>query len=106
MLGDVNSSLHSGPNACYCSVLDLLSSQTEIYWIIILPFLSCGIEARSLPLREENRLIVFESRILRGVFGCKRVQVADHRKLHSEELHNLYSPPTFNPLKMKRICFI
>jgi hypothetical protein len=45
-------------------------------------------------LREERRLIVFENRVLRGVFGAKRNEVTgDWRKLHNEELNDLYSLP-------------
>jgi hypothetical protein len=45
-------------------------------------------------LREEHTLRVFENRVLRRIFGPKRDEVpADWRKLHNEELHNLYSPP-------------
>jgi hypothetical protein len=37
---------------------------------------------------------VFEDRIVRGIFGPKRDEVTgEWRKLHSEELHNLYSSP-------------
>jgi hypothetical protein len=43
-------------------------------------------------LREEHRLRMFENRILRRIFGPKRDEVmGELRKLHSEELHNLYS---------------
>jgi hypothetical protein len=35
---------------------------------------------------------VFENRVLRGIFGPKRDEViGGERKLHDEELHNLYS---------------
>jgi hypothetical protein len=45
-------------------------------------------------LREEHRLRVFENRVLRRIFGPKRDEVTgEWRKLHSEELHNLYSSP-------------
>jgi hypothetical protein len=45
-------------------------------------------------LREDNRLRVFENRVLRRTFGPKRDEVTgEWRKLHSEELHNLYSSP-------------
>jgi hypothetical protein len=38
---------------------------------------------------------VFESRVLRRIFGPKRDEVTgDRRKLHNEELHNLYSLPS------------
>jgi hypothetical protein len=37
---------------------------------------------------------VFENRVLRRIFGPKREEVTgDWRKLHNEELHNLYSSP-------------
>jgi hypothetical protein len=37
---------------------------------------------------------VFENRVLRSIFGPKRDEVTgDWRKLHNEELHNLYSSP-------------
>jgi hypothetical protein len=39
-------------------------------------------------------LRVLENRVLRRIFGPKRDEVTgDWRKLHNEELHNLYSPP-------------
>jgi len=45
-------------------------------------------------LREERRVRVFENRVLRGVFGAKRVEVTgEWRKLHNEELSDLYSVP-------------
>jgi hypothetical protein len=38
---------------------------------------------------------VFESRVLRRIFGPKRDEVTGGwRKLHNEELHNLYSSPS------------
>ena len=52
-----------------------------------------GCETWSLTLREEHRLRVFESRVLR-VFGPKRDEVTgEWRKLHKEELNDLYSLP-------------
>jgi hypothetical protein len=48
-----------------------------------------------LTLRKEHRLRVFENRMLRRIFGPKRDEVAGGwRKLHNEELHNLYSTPS------------
>jgi hypothetical protein len=53
-----------------------------------------GCETWSLTLREEHRLRVFENRVLRRIFGTKRDEVTgEWRKLHNEELHNLYSSP-------------
>jgi len=39
-------------------------------------------------------LRVFVNRVLRGICGSERDEVAgDWRKLHKEELHNLYASP-------------
>jgi hypothetical protein len=58
----------------------------------ILPVVFCGCETWSLTLREEHRLRVFENRVLTRIFGPKRDDVMGKwRKLHNEELHNLYS---------------
>jgi hypothetical protein len=45
-------------------------------------------------LREERRLRVFENRVLGRVFEPKRDEVTgEWRKLHNEELNDLYSLP-------------
>jgi hypothetical protein len=52
-------------------------------------------EAGSLILREKHRLKVFENRVLRKISGPKRDEATGGwRKLHNEELHNLYSLPS------------
>jgi hypothetical protein len=54
-----------------------------------------GCETWSLKLREEHRLKLFENRVLRRIFGPKRDEVIERwRKLHNEELHNVYSSPS------------
>ena len=59
----------------------------KIYRTIILPVVY-GCETWSLTLR------VFENRVLRRVFGPKRDEVTgEWRKLHNEELSDLYSLP-------------
>ena len=53
-----------------------------------------GCENWSLTLREECRLRVFENRVLRRIFGPKMDEVTvEWRKLHNEELNDLYSSP-------------
>jgi hypothetical protein len=65
---------------------------TRIYKTIILPVVLYGCETWSLTLREEHRLRVFENRVLRGILGPKRDEVTgEWRKLHNEELRDLYS---------------
>jgi hypothetical protein len=62
---------------------------------IILPVVLYGCETWSLTIREEHRLRVFENRVLRRIFGPKRDEVIGcWRKLHKEELHNLYCSPS------------
>jgi hypothetical protein len=64
----------------------------RIYRTIILPVVLHGLETWSVTLREEHRLRMFENRVLRRLIGLKRDDVTGvWRKLHSEELHNLYS---------------
>jgi hypothetical protein len=68
--------------------------KVKIYKTIILPVVLYGCETWSLTLREEHRLRVFENRVPRRIFGPKRDDVTgEWRKLHNEELHNLYSSP-------------
>jgi len=97
---EIKSRLKSG-NACYYSVQTLLSSsllsknlKIEIYRTIIVPVVLYGCETWSLTLREERRLRVFENRLLRRIFGPKRDEVTgEWRKLHNEELNDLYFSP-------------
>jgi hypothetical protein len=65
----------------------------KIYKTVILSDVLYGCETWSLTLREEHRLRVFENRELRRIFGPKREEEGSWRKLHNDELHNLYSSP-------------
>ena len=59
---------------------------------IILPVVLYGYDTWSLTLRKEHRLRVFENRVLRRIFGPRRDGVTgEWRKLHNEELNDLYS---------------
>jgi len=54
-------------------------------------------------LREGRRLRVFENRVLRRVFGPKRDEVTgEWRKLHNEELSDLYTLPNIVRLVKSR----
>jgi hypothetical protein len=101
---EINSRLKLG-NACYYWVQNILSSRLlpknlkikiyiYIYRTIILSVVLYGCKNWSLTLREERRLRVFENGVLRRVFGPKRDEVTEEwRKLHNEELNDLYSLP-------------
>jgi len=75
---------------------------------IILPVVLYGCETWSLILREECRLRVFENRVLRRVFGPMRDEVTgERRKLHNEELNDLYSSPsTVRLIKSRRMRWV
>jgi len=72
---------------------------------IILPVVLNGYETWSLTLREERGLRMSENRVLRRVFGPKRDEVTgEWRKLHNEEIGDLYcSPNIVRVIKSRRI---
>jgi hypothetical protein len=67
-----------------------------------------GCETRSVTLREDHRLRVFENRVLRRIFAPRRDEVTgDWRKLHNEELHSLYySPNIIIMIKSRRMRWV
>jgi hypothetical protein len=99
-------------NACYHSIQKLLSScllsknvKIRIYRTIILLVVLYGCATWSLTVREEHGVRVFENRVLRRIYGLKRVEMTGgSRKLCNEELHNLYSLPSIiRMLKSRRM---
>jgi hypothetical protein len=67
----------------------------RIYNTIILLVILYGCETWSLTLREEHRLRLFKNKVLRRIFGRKRDEMTGGwRKLHNEELRDLYSLPS------------
>ena len=69
-------------------------SEVIEYRPIILPVVLYGCETCSLTLREERKLRVFENMVLRRIFGPRRDKVMwKWRRLHNEELNDLYSSP-------------
>jgi hypothetical protein len=111
---EITSRRKSG-TACYDSVQSLLSChllsrnlKVKMYKTIILPVVLYGCETWSLTLREEHRLRVLESRVLRRIFGPKRDEVTgEWRKMHSGELHNLYSSlDIFRQIKSRRMRWV
>jgi hypothetical protein len=97
---EIKSRLNSG-NACYYSVQTLLSSHLiskkklniKICKTVIFSVVLYGCETWSLNMRDDHRLRVFESRVLRRIFGPKRDENGSWKKLHNDELHSLYSSP-------------
>ncbi|KAJ4427536.1 hypothetical protein ANN_25184 [Periplaneta americana] len=85
----------------YLGATKLLSSsllsknlKVRIYKTVILPVVLYGCETWTLTLREEQRLRVFENKVLRKIFGAKRDEVTgEWIKLHNAELHALYPSP-------------
>jgi hypothetical protein len=102
--------LNSG-NACYHSVKNLLSSclskniKIRIYKTIILLVVLYGCQTWSLALREEHRLSVFENKMLRKIFGSKKVEATGGwRTLLNEDPHNLCSfPNIIRMIKSRRM---
>jgi len=64
----------------------------KIHRNIVLPVVLYGCETWSLTLREERKLRVFQNMVLRRIFRPRRDEVTvEWRRLHNEELNDLYS---------------
>jgi len=79
--------------------------KVKIYRTIILPVVLYGCETWSLTLRGEKKLRVFENMVLRRIFGRRRDEVTGElRRLHNEELNDLYcSPNIVRVIKSRRM---
>ena len=77
----------------------------KIYRTIILPVVLYGCETWSLTLREERKPRLFENMVLRRIFGPRRDEVMEEwRRLHNEELNDLYcSPNIVRVIKSRRM---
>ena len=59
-----------------------------------LPVVLYGCETWSLTLREQRKLRVFENKGVMRIFGPRRDEITEEwRRLHNEELNDLYSSP-------------
>ena len=66
----------------------------KIYRNIIFPVVLYGCEAWLLILREKRKLMVFENMVSRRIFGPRMDEVTgEWRRLHNDELNDLYSSP-------------
>jgi hypothetical protein len=71
--------------------------------IISLPVVLYWCETWSVTLSEEHRLSVFENKLLRRIFGTKNDELTgEWRKLHNEELNDLYSSPNIIRVQIKK----
>ena len=85
------------------SSLLLKKLRIKIYRNIILPVILYGCQTWSLTLREENRLKVFQNRVLRRIFEPRRDEVTgEWGKVHTEKLVDLYFLPNIVPVIKSR----
>jgi hypothetical protein len=74
--------------------------ETKIWRIVILHVVLYGCESWPLTLREEQRLRLFENRVLREIFGPERGEVTGTwGRQRNEELYDLYCPPNIWMIK-------
>jgi hypothetical protein len=89
LLGDVFQNWRIAPIVCPQMAIPYISGYYVRKHLVLF-----GCEIWSLTLREEHRMRVFENRVLKRIFGLKIDEVTGGgRKLHNEELLNLYSLP-------------
>ncbi|KAJ4444117.1 hypothetical protein ANN_05906 [Periplaneta americana] len=89
----------------YLGATSSVKKSDRISKTVILPVVLYGCETWALTLREEQKLRVFENKVLRKIFGAKRDEVTgEWRKLHNAELHALYtSPDIIRNIKSRRL---
>ena len=58
--------------------------------LLIILYIIVQCETLLFKLWKKIRLKVFQNKILSQIFGFKRIEIGEWRKLHSKELHSLY----------------
>jgi hypothetical protein len=80
------------PVSCFPTSSLTIQKLNKTHRSVILRVVLYGCETCSLALNEEHRLRLFENRVVRRMFGPRKEEVAGGwRRLHNEELHNLYA---------------
>jgi hypothetical protein len=81
---------------------DLRQGMLALIRCKILPAVLYGCETWSLTPWKERRLMVFDNRVLRRIFGAERDEVKrEWRKLHNQELYDVYSSPNIIWVRMR-----
>ena len=107
---EIKARLKAG-NACYFSVSTLLRSRIlsrniklRIYKTIILPTVLYGCETWPLTLKDEQRLKVFENKVLRKIFGPKKDEsTGEFRRLHNAELRSMHPVNIIEVISSRRL---
>jgi hypothetical protein len=88
-----NASYHSDQNLLF-SLVFFQNLKKKPHKTTILPVVLYVRQTWSLTARVKHSLRVFQNRVLRRICGPKREEVAwGCRRLHNEELHNLFASP-------------